>query len=196
MLTGNVYDEGYLLTKLADGDALAFEELFNRYWDHVYSAALIMTKSAAIADDLAQEAFISVWKDREQMGLMRNFKGYLYTSVKFMVHKKLRRIKVEEAYKNFLVTKHASSLLKLEQEESFDLKQLLATLQEGIAQLPAQQQYAFRLSREQGLSHEQISEVMGVSKKTVKDYIVRAIAYLRPYLRQYSGYIWIVLLCK
>jgi RNA polymerase sigma-70 factor (family 1) len=195
MLTGDVHDEGYLLTKLADGDALAFDELFHLYWDHVYSAALIMTKSTAIADDLAQEVFISVWKQRDQMGVMRNFKGYLYTNVKFMVHKKLRRIKVEEAYKNFLVTKHASNLLKPEQEESFDLKQLLATLEHGIAQLPAQQQCAFRLSREQGLSHEQISEVMGVSKKTVKDYIVRAIAYLRPYLRQYSGYIWIALLC-
>lgn len=196
MLTGDEYDEKYLLTKLANGDTLAFDELFHRYWDHVYSVALLMTKSAAIADDLAQEAFISIWQNRERMDLMRNFKGYLYTSVKFLVHKKLRRTKVEDAYKNFLVNKHASNFLRLEQEESLDLKQLLATLEEGIAQLPAQQQYAFRLSREQGLSHEQISEVMGVSKKTVKDYIVRAIAYLRPYLRQYSGYIWIALLCK
>ena len=189
MLAANAYQEENLLNKLSDGDALAFDQLFFQYWDHVYSAALIMTKSTAIADDIAQEAFISVWKDRQQMGAIRNFKAFLYTNVKFIVHKKLRRLKVEEAYRHFLLSKYADAPFKPEQDDLLDLKELQQTLEQGIAKLPAQQQHAFRLSREQGLSHEQISEAMGVSKKTVKDYIVRAIAHLRPFLSQYSGHI-------
>jgi RNA polymerase sigma-70 factor (ECF subfamily) len=63
--------------------------------------------------------------------------------------------------------------------------QLQVTIQQGIAQLPPQQQRAFRLSREQGLNHDQIGQLIGVSKKTVKDYIVRSLAFLRQHLAQH-----------
>jgi RNA polymerase sigma-70 factor (ECF subfamily) len=95
---------------------------------------------------------------------------------------------VEEAYANYLRQKSSTETSDMpEQEEYLRYKELQSTIQEGISQLPPQQQRAFKLSREEGLSHDQISQLMGVSKKTVKDYIVRSIAFLRPYLKHYSG---------
>jgi len=70
-------------------------------------------------------------------------------------------------------------------ENAITASQLRDTVRRGIEQLPPQQQRAFRLSREQGLSHEQIGRLIGVSKKTVKDYIVRSMAFLRQHLAQH-----------
>lgn len=178
------YNEKELVHLVAQGNTLAFEQLFRTYWDAIFSFAFLMMKNAELANDIAQDVFLDFWKEREKMVVVENVKGFLFNSVKFMVHKRLRRMKVEDAYKNYqagrvdLVTDTGSSL---------QLKELQETLQEGISKLPPQQQRAFRLSREQGLNHDEISAEMGVSKKTVKDYIVRAIAFLRIHLDQYGN---------
>jgi RNA polymerase sigma-70 factor (ECF subfamily) len=94
-------------------------------------------------------------------------------------------MKVEDAFAIYFHYHHAESA-EAEQESALALKNLQESLQEGISRLSPQQQRAFRLSREQGLTHDDISKLMGVSKKTVKDYIVRSLAFLRPILDRYE----------
>jgi len=144
-----------------------------------------MTKSSALADDIAQETFLALWRNRHEAAEIKNLKAFLYTSVKFQVHKVYRRTKVEDAFALYL-HHHSPHTELAEQESSLALKNLQETLQKGIAHLPPQQQRAFRLSREQGLTHDDISKLMGISKKTVKDYIVRSLAFLRPLLDRYE----------
>jgi RNA polymerase sigma-70 factor (family 1) len=181
------HSEKDLLARLADGDDSAFDVLFRAYWDHVYSVALLMTKSPDMAEDIGQEVFLGLLKDRTRMAAIENLKGFLYTSVKFMVHKRLRRLSVEEAYAQYISAQFMPGQSVAYAEAAIRLKEIQQSLREGIEKLPVQQRRAFQLSREQGLSHEQISVKMGVSKKTVKDYIVRALAFLRQYLKQYGG---------
>jgi RNA polymerase sigma-70 factor (ECF subfamily) len=178
-----------LLQQLSEGNKAAFDQLFSANWDLVYSAALVLIKSPEIAGDISQDVFLSLWENRQKVIVIENIKGFLCNSVKFLVHKRLRRMKVEDAYAQYLAYKSSTIPTAPEHEHLLITKQLQASLQEGIAQLPPQQQRAFKLSREQGLTHEQISELIGVSKKTVKDYIVRSIAYLRQYLAQYSRFL-------
>jgi RNA polymerase sigma-70 factor (family 1) len=175
-----------LLKRLSEGDRAAFDQIFHTHWDLVYSAALVMVKSAEMAGDISQDVFLSLWENRHKAIVIENIQGFLYNNVKFLVHKRLRRMKVEDAYVQYLAYKSSVTATTPEQENSFAAKQLQTSLQEGVAKLPPQQQRAFKLSREQGLSHEQISKIIGVSKSTVKDYIVRSIAYLRQHLTQYS----------
>lgn len=180
------YNELTALRRLSEGDETAFDDLFYANWDHVYSAALFMTKSPELADDIAQETFLALWKNRQHLNEIKNLKAFLYTHVKFQVHKVFRRTKVEDAFTLYLSDKLSAQSGTTEQESMLALKDLESTLQQGIAQLSPQQQRAFKLSREQGLNHEDISKLMGVSKKTVKDYIVRSIAFLRPYIDHYG----------
>jgi RNA polymerase sigma-70 factor (family 1) len=176
----------HLLERLSEGDKSAFDELFTANYDMVYSAALVMLKSPEIAGDITQDIFLSLWENRQKAIVIENIKGFLYNNVKFLVHKRLRRIKVEDAYTRYLKYKEsAAAIIPREQENLLSATQLQASIQQGIAQLPPQQQRVFRLSREQGLSHAQISEMIGVSRKTVKDYIVRSLAFLRQHLAQH-----------
>jgi RNA polymerase sigma-70 factor (family 1) len=175
----------HLLKRLSEGDKSAFDQLFTANYDMVYSAALIMLKSPEIAGDLTQDIFLSLWENRQKAIVIENIKGFLYNHVKFLVHKRLRRMKVEEAYTQYLKYKETTAIAPREPENLLTATQLQASIQQGIAQLPPQQQRAFRLSREQGLTHDQISQMIGVSKKTVKDYIVRSLAFLRQHLAQH-----------
>ena len=179
------HNDQTLLQLLSEGNESAFDQLFHAHWDHVYSAAFYLTKSSHLADDIAQETFLTLWRNRQEASEIKNLRGFLYTSVKFQVHKLFRRMKVEDAFAIYFHYHNAESTAA-DQETTIALKNLKESLQERISRLSPQQQRAFRLSREQGLTHDDISKLMGVSKKTVKDYIVRSLAYLRPILDRYE----------
>ncbi len=182
----------HLLRRLAQGDRAAFDAIFYDNYDIVYSAALVMTKSPDIASDIAQDVFLSLWEHRQKIEAVENLQGFLYVSVKYKIHKRLRRMKVEHAYTRYLSSKTSESITTEESESLLDAHQLQRSIQQGIAQLPPQQQRVFKLSREQGLTHEQISDLIGISKASVKDYIVRSLAFLRQHLAQHLRFLVIL----
>jgi len=94
-------------------------------------------------------------------------------------------MKVEEAYTRYLKYRSPTAVDAHELDDLLTASELQNSIQLGISLLPPQQQRAFRLSRDHGLTHEQIGRLIGVSKKTVKDYIVRSIAFLRQHLAQH-----------
>lgn len=159
----------------------------------VYSAALVMTKSSGIAGDIAQDVFLTLWEQRQKLADIDNIQGFLYNSVKFLVHKRLRRIKVEDAYIHYLAYRSSPAVTDPEPEDLLTVNQLQESIRHGIELLPPQQQRAFKLSRDHGLNHEQIGQLIGVSKKTVKDYIVRSIAFLRQHLAQHMRLLLILI---
>lgn len=177
-----IYSEQQLIERVAVGDNSAFESLFNRYWDRVYSFAVLMTKSPPTAQDISQEVFLAIFTTREQLTGIANFRGYLFQMVKFKVLSRLRHEKVETAYKAFLSGR--IDWEPLSADAGLQEKNLHEAITQAISLLPQQQRKAFELSRLQGLTHEQISVAMGISKRTVKDYIVRAIAFLRKHLHE------------
>jgi len=164
----------------------AFETMFRENWDMVYSISFAMAKSKTMAEDIAQDVFLSLWENRHKISGVQNVKAFLNTVTKFTVLKRLRRIKVEEAFKQYQVYRSFLNIEFANQEDMLMLKHINNSIQKGISELPPQQQRVFKLSREQGLSHQEIGETIGVSKKTVKDYIVRSLAFLRQRLQSDS----------
>jgi len=164
----------------------AFETMFRENWDMVYSISFAMAKSKTMAEDIAQDVFLSLWENRQKISGVQNVKAFLNTVTKFTVLKRLRRIKVEEAFKQYQAYRSFLNIEFANQEDMLMLKHINNSIQKGISELPPQQQRVFKLSREQGLSHEEIGETIGVSKKTVKDYIVRSLAFLRQRLESDS----------
>jgi len=164
----------------------AFETMFRENWDMVYSISFAMAKSKTMAEDIAQDVFLSLWENRQKISGVQNVKAFLNTVTKFTVLKRLRRIKVEEAFKQYQAYRSFLNIEFANQEDMLMLKHINNSIQKGISELPPQQQRVFKLSREQGLSHQEIGETIGVSKKTVKDYIVRSLAFLRQRLQSDS----------
>lgn len=178
------YTDQLLLQEMAAGSEDAFCRLFDHYWNRVYASALVLTKSSQMAQDIAQEVFLQLWQNREKATDIQKLDGFLFISARNLIFKKMSRLKLEEAYQHYLT--YQARLESGGTSVSTEFKELQTLVELGISQLPPQQQKAFRLSRERGLSHEEISYQMGVSRAAVKDYIVRSLAFLRKYLREHA----------
>jgi len=179
-LVNALHNEQELLDRLASGDPDAFTIIFNHYWPRIFSSMLVISKSPSIAEDIAQEIFARLWKDRKKATAIRDLSAYLFIAARNKVLNSLSRMDVETAYRNYILHKESG---KTDQVTYQELDKLV---QEGVQQLSPQQQRAFRLSRLDGLTHEQIAAEMQISRATVKEHIVKALATLRQHLKAHG----------
>lgn len=181
----NSYNEQLMLKKIANGDQKAFQRLFDIYWDRMFANGLRFLKSPELARDLTQEVFIRVWIAREKLVDVKQFEPYLYRISKNMFLDHLRKRLVATAC-------IAPADFEIEEEElnphkRLELNELERTISSAITFLPTQMQTAFKLSRFQGLTHEQIANEMNISKVTSQNYIARSLVIIRRYLMHHSG---------
>lgn len=185
MVTGQlsrVYldNEKELLTRVAGGDHHAYKVIFDRFWQPMYANALHFTKHPNLAQDLAQEIFLKIWLMREKLVKVERFESFLFAVAKNMILDELRRLQSSPAFEEFF-----DAYFDLSEEKPtrhYELKDLEKNLHEAINQLPQQMQTAFKLSRFEGLSHEQIAQRMNISRVTSQNYIARAIVAIRKYM--------------
>jgi RNA polymerase sigma-70 factor (ECF subfamily) len=183
MDTEKTHSNADLLLRVAGGDELALAALVRLHWKNIYAHALSWVKSAEEAEELTQDIFVKVWNARSQLPQVDNFGNWLYiiarNAILSAVRKKLSRpafLQEQDFEENALRPDHA-----LEHRQHYQL--LLA----GISLLPERRQQVFRMSRLEGLTHEQIAQQLGMHKDTVAQYIVKAIAFLRNYLQEHLG---------
>lgn len=166
------------------GNADAFHQLFNAYWQKVYATAFMLIKMHEQAEDVTQEVFMKLWQKKETVVEIENLDSFLFVTTRNLVFNRMRRMKSEDAYVNYLL--HTTPDILSDTDHLAAYHELANCINEGIHQLPPQQQKAFKLSREQGFTHEQIAREMNITRETVKGYIVRSIAFLRQYLKEHA----------
>jgi RNA polymerase sigma-70 factor (family 1) len=178
-----IHNDPALLQQIAAGDEKAFAGLVRLYWKNIYVHALSWIKSAEEAEELAQDVFLRVWKAREQIGRVEHFDNWLFiiarNTILSAVRKKLSRpgfLQEQELEENALRPD-----LVTENRQHY---QVLLT---AIGLLPEKRQQVFRMSRLEGLTHEQIAEQLGIHKDTVAQYIAKAVTFLRSYLQEHIG---------
>jgi RNA polymerase sigma-70 factor (ECF subfamily) len=176
----NLQNEKELLLRVADGDQRAYRILFDRYWDLMYANALHFTKSPEWAKDLAQEIFMKIWIMRDKLPAVQRFEAFLFTVSKNMILDELRKLQLSNKHTEFFETYFTEA--ESDTAQKTELKDLEKELNKAIEQLPLQMQTAFKLSRFEGLTHEQIARQMNITRVTSQNYIARAILNIRKYL--------------
>lgn len=175
-------NELLLLKQTAAGDEKAFQQLFNAYWDKLYANALHLIKSPEAARDLTQEVFIKIWLKREKLSDVILFEPWLYRVAKNVFIDHLRKQLVLDSLQEIESIEESDEQTP---QRKLELNELIMHVNGAIASLPAQMQAAFRLSRFDGLTHEQIAQRMNISKVTSQNYIARSLVVIRKYLMQF-----------
>lgn len=185
MPTTVLLNERELLQLVAEGDELAYKKIFTHYWNSIFSAALVFTKSREIAQDLTQDIFARIWIKKEKLTEVENFEGFLFITGRNMIFDRLRKKVFTVENENYL-TEYFEEEGLLAPHYGVELKEMEEIIHRGINILPERQRKAFYLSRFQGLRHKEIALKMGISQESVKSHIVRAVGKLRQYLAEHS----------
>jgi RNA polymerase sigma-70 factor (ECF subfamily) len=176
-------DEAALLRAHAAGDQHSFERLYDRYDRACYRFVrrTLGTAHAAAADDLHQEAWISVSKSAATFDPTKaSFAAWLFTIARRKVWDYFRRQQVA------VVTSSRDDLMAMARDtdptplEYLESRQLAARLVVALEALPLAQRETFVLFADAGLSLDEIARTTGVAVETTKS----RLRYARTTLRQ------------
>ncbi|MGH2623258.1 MAG: RNA polymerase sigma factor, partial [Sphingobacterium sp.] len=80
----NIY-ESALLDKMRNDDAVAFEQLFEGYWDSLYKSAYYRLRNREIAEDMVQDVFADLWTQRATLQVHSGLTSYLQAMLKYKI---------------------------------------------------------------------------------------------------------------
>lgn len=174
-------DDGAIVRKLKAGDQDTLRKLLDRHWDPLVAFAQRTTGGLADAEDLAQTAFVRLWKKRESLKETGSLKGLLYTIVRNLALDEIRsRTRRDQARAS--VPPGPSPRTPYEDVQGAELHRLAAS---AVARLPERRREVFRLVREEGLTYREIAGVLDLSEQTVANHMSLALADLRTALKPY-----------
>ncbi|MEL7588081.1 MAG: RNA polymerase sigma-70 factor [Prolixibacteraceae bacterium] len=170
-----------VLSELADSHHPALEELFNYYYPRLYNFSRAFLKLEDGIDDILQEVFVKIWKNRQNITTTDTFNSYIFTITRNLLLNELRsRLNDQKIRDKILQSSVAKEYLSFEITEFEELARKVEML---IEELPARQREIFKLSRTEGLSHKEIAEKLNITAKTVEYHIRQAITYIKGKLK-------------
>lgn len=193
------YDD-YFLLRFREGDESAFERVFKADYNRIVGFCQQFTGDRDQAKSLAQDAFLKLWVNRQQIESVNGIHSFLYTSAKTDCLNHIRHNKVIQKYQDKQLQ---NKELELNREilESFDFDQLEITelekmINQSIGELPEKCRLVFMLSRINGKKNSEIADELSISVKSVEANMTRALKTLRVKLAEYLPVILIQLIIR
>lgn len=177
-------DDQDLLLLIANGSEQAFRQLFDLYKNKVYSHAMHLTQSVAVAEEITQDVFLTCWLKRATLPEINNFSAWLCTLTKNACFNQLKKIAREYQCKNAMAQTGEPAE---EQIESYlAVKEQQQLLQQAMEQLSTKQRLVFSMNREGGMKNAEIAEQLKISPNTVKTHMVSAIRTIRLFFKAHA----------
>jgi RNA polymerase sigma-70 factor (ECF subfamily) len=172
-----IMDEHKLIKNLIKGDAVSFDEIFERFNEKVYAFSISNLKNKQDAEEVVQEVFYNLWKDRAKLKELKSLDAWIFAVSFNIIRKHFRKLaRDRKLFENFSETKLSQDNSTATEVEYNDL---LEKAENIIEKLPARQKNIYLLSKRQGLSNTEISTKLNITKKTVENHLTTAKAFLR-----------------
>lgn len=180
MLHTDFASEQELFRQISEGNKNAFRALFGLYNGKLITFIYKLTKSETTAAELTQDIFVKLWVNRSELAAVNNVQGYLFTMASNRTIDHLRKVSTESR----VLANIWMRIAKFQEsaEEAYDAKEYSELINEAVIQLSPQKQKIFRLSRFEGLNHEEIATYLNLSKSTVKNHIVDTLRHIKTYI--------------
>ena len=190
-MTASDFDNEKLLFKqISAGDEQAFKSIFYLYKVQLFKVVIRLTKSKVIAEEIIQEVFLSLWKGRVHLIKVKDPSSYIYrclfNHISSYLKKEANQERILKAGTRYGQSFSNATGNLVEEHETQRL------IEQAVVQLPTQQNIVYRLSRQQGLTNNEIAEHLHVSQHTVKSHLSKAIWYIRTYLKNLASVILVI----
>ena len=187
-------DDQELTKLLKEGSKDAFRFLYDRYGLKIHRFAISYLKSEHDAEELVQDVFLKLWDKRILLDGSGNIRSYIYKVAVNSIYDFIRHKNIEQAFHEFTAGRNENSEDTWEEVVYNDM---MAQVQQLMKQMPEQRRKIFKMSRENGLTNDEIAENLGLSKRTVENQLYRATTFLKNNLDRNSilAVLFIYLFC-
>ena len=182
------HSEPELIALLKQGSQEAFKSLYDLYARRLYAFCMEYTKSREDTEEIVQDAFIWLWRNKDNIRQEATIKNLLFLRVKhFLINAWRARVNtpIFEDYVDYINSLPADSRDHLEYMDFRD------TVMSIIDQLPKTQSKVVKMSRLEGFKNKEIAEKLRLSEQTVKNALSMGLKFLKERL----GTIEMLVLC-
>jgi RNA polymerase sigma-70 factor (ECF subfamily) len=155
----------------------AFEAIFKRTYPSLCTYANRIVKDRELAEELVDDVFCNVWRNRKRIQIKASFRSYLIASVRNKSFDCLRKLKNRRNLALDTVSEVANGQSIALEEIIFE--ELNQQIEGAIQALPRQCRTIFQMSRNEDLRYKEIAAILQISIKTVDTQMGRALKHLR-----------------
>jgi len=164
--------------KIKEGDVKTFERVFRQYYTPLNLYAFSITGQKEAAEEIIQDTFYMLWKDREKIQILLSFHSYLYKTVKNRSLQYLEHLNVREQHRDYIL-KQSGATAASSPDELLEYKELENILSQTIQKLPERRRQIFRMHRMDGIKYKDIAKKLSISVKTVEAEMTKAYRAIR-----------------
>lgn len=189
-------DEHQLWHSFLNDNLDAWEHLFKLYYRDLYGYGLKLSHRPELVRDCIHELFVILWDRRKHLEEVHSVKAYLLASLRRSILKDLKRERKHPVYRpgNQLSDSHiqfpAEEFMIRDERKAHTNKALYNALE----CLPDRQKEVLFLKYFNGMSYDEIEEILSINYQTIRNHIYRAIKRLRNILGDHITEIVISLL--
>ena len=168
-----------LLQQLRNDGHEAFDAIFRTHYAGLVGVAESMVRERAIAEELAQEVMLELWRRRHTLQVQESLRAYLFRATRNRALNHIRHLRVERLGEPYARGEESVPAVGPRQLVEAEIHEALA---DAVQALPERCRQVFELSRVQGLRQQEIAAEMGISVKTVEAQMGKALRMLRERL--------------
>lgn len=177
-------NELMILAKIKEGDIKAFEEVFRRYYSPLCWYAAGITGDTESAEEIVEELFYTLWKNREQLQIFQSVKSYLYRAVRNEAIQYCEHQEVKERYQTSVQAEKESEA-SVDPQWQMEYNELQALVRRTLNKLPDRRKRIFTMHRMQGMKYAEIALALSLSVKTVEAEMTKVLRTLRVEIDNY-----------
>ena len=175
------------------GNKDAFEQLYCRYFTVLGNYGYRITPQRTVVEDAIQDIFIDLWRRRERLSDVDSVKFYLFRALRNQLSRNVRHDLFEGSEEIDDFADHLATLSS--EQQAIEAETLLSqsqSVQKAITTLSNRQREAVHLRFYQGMSLDEIAQLMGLSKQAVSNLLSKSYTVLRLTLKALSTLFWLL----
>ena len=162
-------------------DLKALRHLFDSYYKELVRFSMKIVMNKEISEEIVQDVFIRIWNNRYTLKIEKSVNAYLIASVK---NASINYLKSRHARIRFVRLEDSGDFQEYHSAEDYIITQeLKKVIHEAVQALPPKCKIIFNLSRNAGLSNQDIANQLKISRKTVQTQIGIAIQRIKKALK-------------
>lgn len=166
-----------VLKKIKEGNIKSFEYVFKLYYSGLMIYAFGITGRKDVAEEIVQDVFYKIWKDRESIQILHSIKSYLYGAVRNQSFQYCEHQEVKERYRQKILS--ANEVHQDNPEEQFLINELEEIINCTLRKMPPRRQQIFRMHRINGKKYKEIADELSLSVKTIEAEMTKTYQTLR-----------------